>query len=133
MAARSWRKPGHRHLDRLRSHQQRDELVDHKAVDAHDRLGAGPQKYMGHQFQHFVGTVAEHQLVAPDLQPLGELAGEIPATAVRVEVHLAQRGGRGGERLGRGAERVFVGGQLVDPGGIEAEFPGHLAIGLPGW
>ena len=81
---------------------------------------------MGREFQHFVGTVAEHELVAADLQARGELAGEIPAAAVRVKVHLAQRGGSGRQRLRRGAERVFVGGQLVDPRRIKAEFPRHL-------
>ena len=69
-------------------------------MHAHDRLAAGSEKDMRHQLQHLIGAIAENKLVAPHLQPGRNFAGEIPATPVRIKIHLAQSRGSGFDRLG---------------------------------
>ena len=122
-----------RHFDRPGAEQQRDQLVHDKCRTAHHRLVAGIEKNVAEQFEDFVGTVADNELIGAEPVTARELLAQREAAAVRIKLALLERALRRRHRTRRRAEGIFVGRELDDARRVEPKLARDLFDRLAGF
>ena len=106
---------------RRRAKKFRDQLVGYERMLGRDDLAARLQKGMPDEFDDFVRSVAEDQLVRRNAELLRKRLAHIIAAAVRIKMRTLQRGLHGRPRFRRRAERVLVRSELDDAGCLRAD------------
>ena len=97
-----------RHLNRRGIAGRDGQGIDRKGVFGEYRRTARRQKHPRREFQHIIGSIAQHNLMGTDGQSCRQGLFQRKAVAIRVERQVVQRGRHGPLGQGRDAQRVFV-------------------------
>src|SRR4029453_4853457 len=79
------------------------------------------EKRMAEKFEHFVGSIAEDDVVRREAKLSCNCFAQVKPATVRIKVRVFQCPAHRLNSFGRRSEGILIGGQLNDLGGFEAE------------
>jgi len=96
-----------------------------------DDIVTGIEKTVPDQFDDFIGTIADHDIVPVHPELFRDRRAQLVTAAVGIDVDPLGRDLHRLDRLRRRTEWILIRGELDDVGGIEPQLAGRLLDWFP--